>query len=185
MSRFGLAAAVAAGLVAVPAAAQAPVLPLSQGGLVLKRDDLVRSVQPQPGGRATGLAPMGAIRAGDDRIMVDVLRRAGTSPEGPVVHDRVTEIYNIIEGSGLIEMGGTIADPKPMQSASGAPTNPANIGPSRSGTQVSGGKVLTFGPGDQIMIPPGVVHRFVKLDTPVVYSVVRVNPGFEKGRAAQ
>ena len=113
--------------------------------------------------------------------MVDVLRRTGTTAENPVVHDVVTEIYNIIEGSGTIELGGVIEDPKPMMN-NGKPTNPANIGPSRSGAKVSGGKIHTFGPGDQIMIPPGTVHRFVKLDSPVVYSVVRVNPGYEKGK---
>ena len=161
--------------------AQAVVLPISKSGIVLKRDELVKSVQPKTDGAATALVPAGAIRAGDDRIMVDVLRRAGAVAENPVVHDRVTEIYNIIEGSGQIELGGVIEDPKPMLTK-GAPTNPANIGPSFSGTKASGGKIYSFGPGDQIMIPPGIVHRFVKLDSPVIYSVVRVNPGYEKNR---
>lgn len=159
--------------------AQAVVLPISKEGVVLKRDDLIQSVQPKDNSAAVGLAPAGAIRAGDDRIMVDVLRRAGTTAENPVVHDVVTEIYNIIEGSGEIELGGVIADPKPMLT-NGAPTNPANIGPSRNGTHVSGGKIHSFGPGDQIMIPPGTAHRFVKLNSPVIYSVVRVNPDYEK-----
>ncbi len=177
------AAATGLAILSTAALAQAVVLPLSKDGVVLKRDALVASVQPKSDGKALGLAPAVAIRAGDDRIMVDVLRRAGATAEGPVVHEVVTEIYNIIEGSGQIELGGTITDPKPMRSGpGGAPTNPANIGPSQNGVAMTGGTLHAFGPGDQIVIPPGVAHRFFKLDTPVVYSVVRVNPGYEKGK---
>ena len=161
------------------AAAQVAVLPATKDAVLLKREALVQSVQPKQDGSAVGLAPLGAIRAGHDRIMIDVLRRAGTTAENPVVHDLVTEIYTILEGSGQIELGGELVDPKPMLT-NGKPTNPANIGPSRSATQATGGKVHSFAAGDQIMIPPGVVHRFVKLDAPVVYSVVRVHPGYEK-----
>lgn len=47
---------------------------------------------------------------------------------------------------------------------------------------MSGGTTRAVKAGDVIMIPPGVPHRFLSLDGFVTYMVVRVNPGFEKGR---
>lgn len=123
---------------------------------------------------------VGAVRAGDDRINVDVLRR-DSPDEGPVTHSVVTEIYYILEGGGDFATGGTLVDPKPMV-RDGKPTNPASIGPSMKGTSVEGGTSHHVETGDVVMIPPNVAHGFVKLDGHVVYMVVRVNPDYEKGK---
>ena len=118
------------------------------------------------------------MRAGDDRINVDVLRR-DSPDEGPVIHAVVTEIYYILEGGGDFATGGVLIDPKPMMK-DGKRSNPASIGPSMKGTTVDGGTSHHVTAGDVVMIPPNVVHGFTKLDGHVVYMVVRVNPDYEK-----
>jgi mannose-6-phosphate isomerase-like protein (cupin superfamily) len=122
------------------------------------------------------------VRAGDDRINVDVLQRSGTREEGPVSHRLVTEIYYILDGAGEIETGGEIPDPKPMTTANGEPVNPANIGPSIRGDKIVGGTIRHISKGDVVMIPPNVPHRFKSLEGSITYMVVRMNPDYEKGK---
>ncbi len=159
-------------------AAQAPVPQASRGAVFITKDDFAKAVAARQSGEA--LAILGAVRAGDDRIMVDVLRRDAPE-EGPVAHSVVTEVYYIIEGGGDFATGGKITDPKPMLT-NGRPTNPANIGPTMIGTTIEGGSTRHVAAGDSVMLPPGTVHRFTKLDGHVTYMVVRVNPDYEKGR---
>jgi mannose-6-phosphate isomerase-like protein (cupin superfamily) len=116
-------------------------------------------------------------RAGDDRVSVDVLKR--TKPEeGPVLHDKVTEVYEILQGGGTLETGGVLIGAKPFLAANGKPVNPESIGPSRVGTDMSGGQVRHVNVGDIVLIPPGTPHRFTQLDGSIVYAVIRFNPGW-------
>ena len=160
------------------ACAQAAILPAQKDAVFVTRADIDKALAARAGAR--GMGAVAAVRAGDDRIGFDVLRR-DTPDEGPVVHQRVTEIYTILEGGGDFATGGTLVDPAPMMN-NGKPSNPASIGPSLKGSEVDGGTTRHVGVGDVVMIPPGVVHGFTRLDGHVVYSVLRVNPGYEKGR---
>jgi mannose-6-phosphate isomerase-like protein (cupin superfamily) len=159
---------------------QVVATPAGRDAVFVSKEDLAAAVATKlPPGMT--LASLGAVRAGNDRIGVDEIKRLDAAAEGPVSHSVVTEIYYVIEGGGTMETGGTILDPAPMLT-NGKPTNPANIGPSVRGTKMSGGTTRAVKAGDVIMIPPGVPHRFVGLDGFVTYMVVRVNPGYEKGR---
>ena len=157
---------------------QAAILPAQRGAVFISKEDFARALAARAAGSALGV--VGAVRAGDDRVNVDVLRRDAPD-EGPVTHDAVTEIYYILEGGGDFATGGTLTDPKPMLT-NGKPTNPASIGPSQKGTRVTGGTTRRVAAGDVVMLPPGVVHGFTRLDGHVTYMVVRVNPDYEKGR---
>ncbi|HUO21276.1 MAG TPA: hypothetical protein VMU59_02025 [Caulobacteraceae bacterium] len=157
---------------------QAPVLPAQRGAVFITKDDFAKALAARAGGQGPGV--VGAVRAGDDRINVDVLRRDTPDPS-QLTHDVVTEIYYILEGGGDFATGGTLVDPRPMMT-DGQPTNPASIGPSQSSTKATGGMVRHVSAGDVVMLPPNVAHGFVKLDGHVTYMVVRVNPGYEKGR---
>jgi mannose-6-phosphate isomerase-like protein (cupin superfamily) len=157
---------------------QAAILPAGRDAVFISKDDFAKAVAARSAGSALGV--VGAVRAGDDRINVDVLRR-DTPDEAPVVHHTVTEIYYILDGGGDFATGGTLLDPQPMLT-NGKPSNPASIGPSDKGTKVSGGAARHVAAGDVVMIPPEVVHGFTRLDGHVTYMVVRVNPGYEKGR---
>ena len=166
-------------LTAAPALAQqAAILPAQRGAVFITKDDFAKAVASRAAGSALGV--VGAVRAGDDRINVDVLRRDAPD-EAPVVHHLVTEIYYILEGGGDFATGGTLIDPQPMLT-NGKPTNPASIGPSDKGSGIKGGSSRHVAAGDVVMLPPDVPHGFTKLDGHVTYMVVRVNPGYEKGR---
>jgi mannose-6-phosphate isomerase-like protein (cupin superfamily) len=168
------------GLVAIPgvAFAQATPLPPQTDAVFIAKGDFAKVLAARTG--STGMGAVGAVRAGDDRINVDVLHR-DTPDEGPVTHDIVTEIYYILDGGGDFATGGTLIDPRPMMK-DGKPSNPASIGPSEKGTKVAGGTSHHVAAGDVVMIPPKVVHGFTRLDGHVTYLVVRVNPGYEKGK---
>ena len=171
-------AALGLSLIPAPVLAQAAPLPPQTGAVFIAKGDFDKALAARVNG--AGLGVVGAIRAGDDRINVDVLRR-DSPDEGPVTHAVVTEIYYILEGGGDFATGGTLVDPKPMMK-DGKPSNPASIGPSLKGTKVDGGTSHHVSVGDVVMIPPTVAHGFTKLDGHVVYMVVRVNPDYEKGK---
>ena len=160
------------------ALAQAAPLPAERGAVFIAKGDFAKALAARAGGK--GLGVVAAVRAGDDRINVDVLRRDAPD-EGPVIHTLVTEIYYVLDGGGDFATGGTLVDPKPMM-MNGKPSNPASIGPSLKGTSVTGGTTHHVAAGDVVMIPPNVVHGFVKLDGHITYMVVRVNPDYEKGK---
>jgi mannose-6-phosphate isomerase-like protein (cupin superfamily) len=152
---------------------QANILPAQTDAVFITQGDFEKVLAARAGG--TGMGALGAVRAGDDRINVDVLRR-DSPDEGPVLHEKVTEIYYVLDGGGDFATGGTLVDPKAMTK------NQASIGPSLKGARVDGGTSRHVVAGDVVMIPPNVVHGFTKLDGHVTYMVVRVNPGYEKAK---
>lgn len=174
------AALVAIALTVSPGAvvAQSREAPVQRDVVFIAKEDFAKVLAARAGG--AGMGAVAAVRAGDDRINVDVLRR-DTPDEGPVFHQFVTEIYYILEGGGDFATGGTLIDPRPMMK-DGKPSNPASIGPSQKGTKVAGGTSHHIKAGDVVMIPPNVVHGFTRLDGHVTYMVVRVNPDYEKGK---
>lgn len=162
----------------VPGVNQVAPVPAQTGAVFIAKDDFPKALLAVPGGAGIGLASLAAVRAGDDRISVDELKRIDVAAEGPVSHTNVTEVYYILVGGGVMETGGTITDAVPMLTK-GQPTNPASIGPSMRGTKMVGGTPHHVTVGDVVIVPPGVPHRFVSLDGLVTYLVVRVNPGYE------
>lgn len=114
-------------------------------------------------------------RAGNDRVSIDVLKR--TRPEeGPITHQTVTEIYQVLSGGGTLMTGGTLLNEKPALGPDGKPLNPESIGPSLGGTKIMGGQSRHIAVGDVVLIPPGTPHKFTQLDGQVTYLVVRYNP---------
>jgi hypothetical protein len=173
-------AAVLALSLLVPGIAYGQATPLSArtDAVFIAKGDFDKALAARAGG--AGLGVVGAVRAGDDRINVDVLRR-DSPDEGPVIHKLVTEVYYILDGGGDFATGGTLVDPKPMMK-DGKPSNPASIGPSLKGISVTGGTSHHVAAGDVVMIQPNIPHGFTKLDGHVVYMVVRFNPDYEKGK---
>ena len=87
-----------------------------------------------------------------------------------LVHQELTEIYSIVDGSGTLVTGGTATDSQPV-------SDPPNLGltPSFFVTQV-GGDVRRVGPGDIVIIPAGLPHRLIELDGPMSYTIYRFEP---------
>ena len=111
------------------------------------------------------------IKASDvlgGRASVAMLHRV--KPEtSALIHDRVTETYYILQGSGTMVTGGSLGDPKPTD------LTRLNAGMSQTGTR-QGGDSRRVGPGDIIIVPAGTPHSFSQLDGPISYLVYRFEP---------
>ena len=93
-----------------------------------------------------------------------VVRRRQAGPNNASVHTAegdkqyVTEIYQILEGTGTYVTGGTMPDP-----------NDRTAG-------IKGGESHDVKPGDFIVIPPGTAHWFSRINGQITYLEVRL-PG--------
>jgi mannose-6-phosphate isomerase-like protein (cupin superfamily) len=133
----------------------------------------MKTAKPNPGSvPGTYDITMRAVDAGDTNVGVAVVRRVTPETKDAVLHEKVTEIYYMREGSGMLELGGTLVDPKPFGTATGLPA----IGPSQRGTGIRGGTNRHVGVGDVVVIPAGTPHRFSAIDGPVTYIDYRIDP---------
>jgi len=111
-------------------------------------------------------------------VGVSVVRRSqmnGKTPPDATVHDAITEVYQIIEGKGVLVTGGTLESPTPFPSD--GPIVRQIIGPSAFGKVITGGTRHPVGPGDIIVIPPHTPHGFVEIKTKrIVYTLIRIDP---------
>ena len=90
-----------------------------------------------------------------------VIRRRVDGPNNASVHTKggdgadVTEVYYILEGSGMYTTGGSMPDPKNRTAG------------------IKGGVTNDIKPGDVIIIPPGTAHWFSKINGHVTYLEAR------------
>jgi mannose-6-phosphate isomerase-like protein (cupin superfamily) len=113
------------------------------------------------------------VDIGKYNVAVGILHRSGKAPQGAIAHSQVTEIYYVVSGAGTFVTGGTI---------DGATAAPAEgsvvkvlVGPSTTGKSVTGGQSRKIGPGDVIVVPPGVAHWFSAIVKDLDYLVFRVD----------
>jgi len=118
------------------------------------------------------------VDIGDDiNVAVGILRRVGTRTEGEainaILHHRVTEVYYVLSGSGVLVTGGDETNAREF------PPNNSSvlvlIGPSGSRTVVNG-QEQTISAGDVVVIPAGVPHGFRHIQEQVTYLSIRVDP---------
>jgi mannose-6-phosphate isomerase-like protein (cupin superfamily) len=148
-------------LFAKPAANSAPATYVTTAEI----DAALRQMPPNT---TTYDKPIKMIDTGAYRVTIVILRRMpGKTPDSALLHDRVTEVYQILTGAGMFETGGTLMEGKPVDLTSEA------AGPSVRGT-IQGGETQRMGPGDVVVIPPGVPHRFSKLEGTITYLVTRI-----------
>jgi mannose-6-phosphate isomerase-like protein (cupin superfamily) len=130
--------------------------------------DIDAALQQMPAGSTTYDKPIKTVDTGEYKVTIVILRRIpGKNPDSSLVHDRVTEVYHMLTGTGTFETGGTLVNGQPVDLTSEA------AGPSTRGT-IQGGESRPIGPGDNVVIPPGVPHRFSHIDGPVTYLVTRI-----------
>src|SRR4051794_22187659 len=126
------------------------------------RASIANNVVDQPMKALDIVAPSG------HRASIAMLRRTRAETSA-LIHDRVTEIYQIREGSGTLVTGGSLEGAQPTD------LTRLNAGPSQTGTH-RGGEGRRVGPKDVIIVPAGMPHRFSALDGPIVYLVYRFEP---------
>lgn len=111
-------------------------------------------------------------------VGVSVVRRSqldGKTPPDATVHDAITEVYQIIEGKGVLVTGGILESPAPFPNDGRIVRQ--MIGPSSSGSMIHGGTRHDVGPGDIVVIPPNTPHGFVEINTKrIVYTLIRIDP---------
>jgi len=154
--------------VATAATPRATIVPAAEMAAAVERN----------GTAAVDDAVLRVVPVGTDyNVGVSVVRRSqvdGRTPPDAIVHDAITEIYQVTEGSGVLVTGGTI------ESATQLPAdNPVVrelIGPSSVGKVIRGGTLRRVGPGDIVIIPPHTAHGFVEISTErIVYTLIRVD----------
>ena len=120
---------------------------------------------------------MKVVDMGKYNVSVGVLRRGKTKPGAPVGainHEHVTEVYYIVSGSGTLLTGGTVDGVKPL--AADSEVVKVAVGASNQGTFRQAAQTRKVGPGDIVIIPPGVYHGFTDVDDHVDYVSVRPDP---------
>jgi mannose-6-phosphate isomerase-like protein (cupin superfamily) len=115
------------------------------------------------------------VDMGKYNLGVGIVHRVATKdkPGDPIsgpYHDYTAEVYIILSGGGILTTGGTMAEKKP-----GSNVNILN-GPGGNGTAGQGAYSRRVGPGDIIIIPPGVLHAFSQITDQVTYLSVRPDP---------
>ena len=89
-----------------------------------------------------------------DPYNVNVERRL-PRPQGASVHEAQAEFFHVVEGSATLLTGGTLV---------GETRNGANL----SGKAIEGGTAQKFGKGDFLLVPSGVPHQFIDIQSPVI-----------------
>jgi mannose-6-phosphate isomerase-like protein (cupin superfamily) len=111
---------------------------------------------------------------GNYNVGVGVVHRnktTGPDSSSAIEHSDITEVYHVISGSGTLVTGGAIEDGKPSK-----PEIVKIVGPSTSGDNARGGVSREIGPGDVVIIPPNTPHWFSRVNSEMVYLVVRMDP---------
>jgi mannose-6-phosphate isomerase-like protein (cupin superfamily) len=84
---------------------------------------------------------------------VNVERRLAR-PQGASLHEAQAELFYVVDGSATLLTGGTLV-------------SPTRNGTNLSGTGIEGGVRQAFGKGDFLLVPSGVPHQFVDIQSPV------------------
>jgi mannose-6-phosphate isomerase-like protein (cupin superfamily) len=148
----------------------------SGDAVVTKADiqDAMKNAKVNPGAvPGTFDQTLRVLDTGDAHVGAAIIRRVQPEDKDALVHAKVTEIYEITEGGGTLELGGTLVGGKPFVSSSGGASA---IGPSTRGTGIQGGHSRHVTAGDVVIIPAGIPHRFSTLDGPITYLCFRFDP---------
>jgi mannose-6-phosphate isomerase-like protein (cupin superfamily) len=136
------------------------------------KDDLQATLKRAPENSVSD-QQIRVVDAGKANVAIGVVNRPGRGNQGAIEHDQVTEVYQILEGSGTLVTGGDMTNPQRRKPDD--PTVRDLVGPSVSGAALENGESRRVGPGDLIIIPAGVPHWFSSVDGSIRYVVVRVD----------
>jgi mannose-6-phosphate isomerase-like protein (cupin superfamily) len=118
--------------------------------------------------------PIRTVDAGGHNIGVGVVHRFKGTVYGGSFHDKVSEVYHVIEGAGTLVTGGTLLNPQRRESSNDLVTQ--INGPGVSGSGIQGGVSRRVTRGDVVIIPAGTPHWFSNVEADITYTVVRVDP---------
>jgi quercetin dioxygenase-like cupin family protein len=114
------------------------------------------------------------VDIGAYNVAVGILHRSGKAKQTAIAHSHITEIYYVVAGTGTFVTGGTMPEATPI-AADGSVVK-VLVGPSTTAAAISEGTSRQIGPGDVIIVPPGVAHWFSAIERDLDYLVFRVDP---------
>ena len=111
------------------------------------------------------------VDTGGNRIGIfGVFRPKGTPPAATMHQTKVTEVYYMLEGAGVLVTGGTLRKPQtPRPSTLGDWTDVGSGG-------IDGGVSRRIAKGDVVVIPGGVPHMWASMEGDITYLIVRSDP---------
>ena len=112
--------------------------------------------------KAGAVARTGAASTVADGIVVR-RRNASDASQFAIIHPLSIEIYQIVEGSGTLVTGGTLALPL----TDSAPDLVRSM-------SIKDGESRRVGKGDVVVVPPGTPHWFSQIDGSITYLEARV-----------
>jgi mannose-6-phosphate isomerase-like protein (cupin superfamily) len=164
------------GLAAVPARAQTAGTPARTAVDITKAniDAAVKVAMAAlaPGNISVSDRNISLTDTGAYNVAVAFVTRPATKvPSGRALsHDKITEIYYVVRGSGT-QATGPLADATRQAEST-------TIGPGySSNSPIAGGRTTRLGPGEMQVIPPGVGHVWTEIaEGGIDYMVIRIDP---------
>lgn len=156
---------IAALLAASPATAQAPL-----GATDITAAEVQAFVKALPRDLNAD-RPIRAVDVGGYRMAVFAVFRPKEVPVTSTVHQtKVTEVYYMLEGAGVLVTGGAQGLP--------ATTQPSRMGNwiDSIGRGIEGGVARRIGKGDVVIIPGGVPHSWSSVEGDLTYLIIRADP---------
>ncbi len=118
-----------------------------------------------------------ALDIGKTNVDIAVVYRGKlTAPAKQSVaeHDKVSEVYHVIDGSATLMTGPDILDLKPRPADDRA-VRLLN-GPGGNGASIRNGVAYQLKAGDVVVIPAGTGHLFTRIDDHIRYLMIRLDP---------
>jgi mannose-6-phosphate isomerase-like protein (cupin superfamily) len=118
------------------------------------------------------------VDTGGHNVGIGVVYRLSPGPHGvSAVHDKVSEVYVMLEGAGTLVTGGKLVNPTRREGGSIAQIVAQVNGPGVSGTSIEGGVSRRIKAGDFVIIPAGTPHWWSEIEgKSMSYVVIRVDP---------
>ena len=117
------------------------------------------------------------VDTGHSQVAIGVLHRGPVEPDGDAVtgftHSKVTEVYYVVSGSGMLTTGGTLLNAVARPPDSDSVTILA--GPGASAT-TRDGYSRQVSEGDIIVIPGGLINGRQHIEDHVTYLSIRPDP---------
>jgi mannose-6-phosphate isomerase-like protein (cupin superfamily) len=118
------------------------------------------------------------VDIGGHNVGIGVVYRLSAPSRGvSAVHDKVSEVYVMLEGAGTLVTGGKLVNPTRREGGSIAQIVAQVNGPGVSGTSIEGGVSRRIKAGDFVIIPAGTPHWWSEIGgKSMSYVVIRVDP---------
>jgi mannose-6-phosphate isomerase-like protein (cupin superfamily) len=118
-----------------------------------------------------------ALDIGKTNVDIAVVYRgklAAPAKQSVAEHDKVSEVYHVIDGSATLMTGPDIVDLKPRPADDRA-VRLLN-GPGGNGASIKNGVTYQLKAGDVVVIPAGTGHLFTRIDDHIRYLMIRLDP---------